>query len=325
MTLPSSGAISLSNVNTEIGYSATATISMNDAAIRGLAAVASGAISMSNFYGKSNIRYLIITSNTTNYNIKTAVGASYLAGHSHVQVTINSGIRIGSTSTSAYAMDTGTGWVAGDSISIINNGYIEGMGGTGAGGGITNAPGNATAGGPGLIAQFAVSITNAAGYIYSGGGGGGGGGGMLRGGAYRMGGGGGGGGGGYNAGGGGAQGHGNTAHGGAAYYGGLGAGGGVSAGGGGGGGAGAASLVCGAGGAGGAIGASGAGGANGHLVGAVRTGPSSYPRTVMSPMSLSPSFRGYYGSGGAGHGVAINGISNVTWVSGNTRVYGGTV
>lgn len=53
MTLPA-GQISLGEVNTELGLSATATISLNDAAVRSLAGVPSGAISMSNLQGKSN-------------------------------------------------------------------------------------------------------------------------------------------------------------------------------------------------------------------------------------------------------------------------------
>ena len=52
MTL-STGTISLSQVNTELGYSASATISLNDAAVRALAGVSSGTISMSNLQGKS--------------------------------------------------------------------------------------------------------------------------------------------------------------------------------------------------------------------------------------------------------------------------------
>lgn len=53
MTLQSSGTISLGNVNTELGNSSAANINMNNTDVRALANVASGAISMSNFYGKS--------------------------------------------------------------------------------------------------------------------------------------------------------------------------------------------------------------------------------------------------------------------------------
>jgi hypothetical protein len=60
MTLNSSGPISLggtgtnASINLELGQSATAQISMNDANVRTLAGVASGAITMpTDFYGKS--------------------------------------------------------------------------------------------------------------------------------------------------------------------------------------------------------------------------------------------------------------------------------
>ena len=55
MTLPASGnPISFSQVDVELGYSATAQISMNDTAVRTLFGVASGAIGMSCGLGKSN-------------------------------------------------------------------------------------------------------------------------------------------------------------------------------------------------------------------------------------------------------------------------------
>jgi len=64
MTMVSSGEISIGgsatsgglnrSINVELGLSATATSSLNDAAFRTLAGVPSGAISLSNFYGKAN-------------------------------------------------------------------------------------------------------------------------------------------------------------------------------------------------------------------------------------------------------------------------------
>ena len=55
MTLPASGnPISFSQVDVELGLSATAQISMNDTAVRTLFGVASGAIGMSSGLGKSN-------------------------------------------------------------------------------------------------------------------------------------------------------------------------------------------------------------------------------------------------------------------------------
>lgn len=53
MTLPSSGAISLANVNVELGRSSTALASLGESAVRTLAGVPSGAIGFNNLYGKS--------------------------------------------------------------------------------------------------------------------------------------------------------------------------------------------------------------------------------------------------------------------------------
>jgi hypothetical protein len=53
MTLPVSGAISLSQVNTELGKSSTAQISLNDLSVRTLAGISSGTIAMNNLYGKT--------------------------------------------------------------------------------------------------------------------------------------------------------------------------------------------------------------------------------------------------------------------------------
>ena len=55
MALQSSGAISLNDVNVELGNSGTASINMGSAAVRDLFGIASGAISLSDGYGASSV------------------------------------------------------------------------------------------------------------------------------------------------------------------------------------------------------------------------------------------------------------------------------
>ena len=142
-----------------------------------------GYITFSDFYGQASgvTINITISSNTNNYNLWNSKGGTYSAGNTTVNVTINSGVAVGSTSTGTYAFDTGTGWSSGDVINIINNGTIKGRGGNGAAGGsavynssVTNA-GNGGTGGPAFRGQFACTVTNN-GSVYGGGGGGGGGG-----------------------------------------------------------------------------------------------------------------------------------------------------
>jgi len=54
MTLPYSGTISMSQVDVELGRSSTATISLNDSAVRSLFGISSGTISLNDGHGKSN-------------------------------------------------------------------------------------------------------------------------------------------------------------------------------------------------------------------------------------------------------------------------------
>lgn len=64
MTLPASGAISMSQVATELGISATG-LNLNDSRVRTLAGIPSGSISLNALHGKSNFPPLSVSAPNT--------------------------------------------------------------------------------------------------------------------------------------------------------------------------------------------------------------------------------------------------------------------
>jgi len=190
MTLPS-GTISLSQVNTELTLSATALISLNDAAVRSLAGVASGAISMSDLQGKTYNFTFSISANAANVNLRTAAIAAGWNQTIPVVATIETGVVISSSSTATDALTINGAWAGG--VTLVNNGTIVGKGGLGGSGGSgvdsASAQAAGTAGAPGgraLLVSSAVSINNTSGVIGGGGGGGGGGGAAYTTGTYGQ-------------------------------------------------------------------------------------------------------------------------------------------
>lgn len=181
MALPSSGPISLSDVNVELGLSSTAQISLNDSAVRTLFGVASGTISMSDGYGKANAFSFTISSNQTNANLATLATNAGWNGTTKLIATIDSGIYISATSTGSTGLTIDGSFPGG--VELVNNGYILGMGGNGGnGGGSYSTTGYAgsggASGGKALAVSSAITITNNG--TIGGGGGGGGGGGVGR-------------------------------------------------------------------------------------------------------------------------------------------------
>ena len=149
MALPSSGSISLNQVNVELGNSGTATINMGSSAVRGLFDRASGSIGMGHGHGKANATALTISSNVNNYDIGASAIAAGGDKSTSVTLTINSGVTVGSTSAGTAAMYTGTGWSSGTIITITNNGSIVGASGSnssGSGGGAGGTGGGGTNG-----------------------------------------------------------------------------------------------------------------------------------------------------------------------------------
>jgi hypothetical protein len=183
MALPTSGPLSLTDIQTEFGGSNPISLSEYYAGGSYVPSGASGtngpiptsgAISLSDFYGASKEFRFNITTNTTNANLRTLALAAGWGGNALVICTINSGVIIsGNTAGNSTAAMTIDGSFPGGVI-LVNNGQIRGRGGNGgAGAFFTNACGNGGTGGRALRVTVPASVNNQ-GNIWAGGGGGGG-------------------------------------------------------------------------------------------------------------------------------------------------------
>jgi hypothetical protein len=130
-------------------------------------------LAFSSFYGtaKKVIINLTISSNTANYNPLLNTN-EYVAGISEINITINPGVYVYSTSPGNPALNI-SGLALGDTVNIINDGLIYGAGGIGGKGGYkSNSPTAGGQGGTAIKTTFPITITNN-GTIAGGGGGGG--------------------------------------------------------------------------------------------------------------------------------------------------------
>lgn len=338
MVMPSSGPLNMGgttipvSVAAEIGLGLTTTISMDQANVRALAGVGGSGTSwsMSSLYGKSWRVAISSTfaASTANASLNVAAIGGYVAGRSDITITVNAGVYLYSTSTGTPGL-TLSGGTSGDTITLVNNGFIMGMGGSG-GVGPGSTVGNP--GGIGLQLGYPITVNNTNPVAYIGGGGGGGGSGANQGGGGGAGGAAGGngsssaGGGGGGIGGSGSPGA-TTPQGGSLAVGGRGGG----SGGGGGSSYTARTTEWAGGGGGGRIfpGVGGAGGTPGNPLG--QGGSANAGGGAGGPGIRGAGGGGWGASGGTtpqraggsgGRAVFLNG-QTVTWVSGNTtRVYG---
>lgn len=142
----------------------------------------SGPIAISNFYARAQGRiaiYLIISGTTYNFDVYAQRTSAYIPGYSDIYVVVQPNVYVGSNiqygTTNSPAISVPATFNAGDTVSIINSGYIYGVGGSG-GTGTTN-PGNpGSQGGTALKVARPTAVAN---YGELSGGGGGGGGGAL--------------------------------------------------------------------------------------------------------------------------------------------------
>jgi hypothetical protein len=178
MTLPASGSLSLSQVNTELGRNASASINLNDSQVRSLAGVGGSGtqISMSSLIGKSSEFIVNMYGGGGNSNLRNiAINAGW---NQSSRLIVNNYGLIAGTST-AWALLIQYGYPNG--LVFNNYSHIIGSGGYGGQGGYYALPGEAAyAGFTGYTGLFMDQITgtvqvNNQGLISGGGGGGGGG------------------------------------------------------------------------------------------------------------------------------------------------------
>ena len=138
MALTPSGQIAFSDVNTEINtvtpMATTARRAMNDVYCRNLARkyTSNEQIGMSDFYGNSLIRQTItktFSANTADAIFTTADYPNYGPGFTDITIIVNPGIWLWASTNLLYGL-TISGLTTGDTLNIVNQGYIIGCGGS---------------------------------------------------------------------------------------------------------------------------------------------------------------------------------------------------
>ena len=165
MVLPSSGQIDLASIQAEFGgvnpigideyYRNGSYITSNNVNVP-----TSGEINFANFYGAIAEIVVIISTTTTNLDVSSLFG-SYWTQTVPKRVVINSGVIVGATNTSNYALNIPSGFAG--TLKVDNNGSIQGAGGAV----------NSGTGGNAIFAGASGITINNLGTIYAGGGGGG--------------------------------------------------------------------------------------------------------------------------------------------------------
>ena len=170
MGLQNSGAISLDDLHVEVGGTSGTTCSLNDADIRALIDVGSGAgQSIQQYYGQSSETSLPTGGSQINgqVQLKQITASSYISSGGTLRVPSNMWVWSDSRTVAALIIDI--------SCTVINDGKIIGKGGKGrwyqGGGGGTQ---DGHPGGPAIsVTASGVTITNSSGAYIAGGGGGG--------------------------------------------------------------------------------------------------------------------------------------------------------
>ena len=146
MATPITGQISVSDVNTALGRSSTASFSFNDSTFQLMTNQGSTNVDLNNAHASA-----YINSTVTNYNVYTSTFGSPATVTTYKVLIGASGVA-GATSTGNYALNVGQ-FPSGSSVVLNNYGTIAGAGGAT----------NSGTGGPALYSAYAnqtVTINN---------------------------------------------------------------------------------------------------------------------------------------------------------------------
>jgi hypothetical protein len=173
MPLPSTGSIAMSDVNVEIRRPSSQTLNLGDTEVRKLFEKTTGSVNLASGRGKSYLYELFLNSNAINVNARTVAISQGWNQVSPLKIIISSGVYIYSESTSSPALTISGSFPGG--VTLVNNGFIIGMGGRGGGPasdpGYINTQGwSGNSGGPAISLGANVTIENNS-YIAGGGGG----------------------------------------------------------------------------------------------------------------------------------------------------------
>jgi hypothetical protein len=186
MALPTSGPLTLSQIQTEFGgsnpislseyYAGGANVPSGTTGTNG-AVPSSGAISIANFYGTQKVAptfSFTISSHQANANLRSLAVAAGWNQSQPVVATLAGGYYIYSTGTGTPALTINGSWPGG--VTFVNNGYVMGQGGGGGGmiynGSTFSYNTGLSAGGNAISLGVSCTIQNNS-YIGGGGGGGG--------------------------------------------------------------------------------------------------------------------------------------------------------
>lgn len=173
MAIPSTQSIRLSDISVELGLPRTTKMALGHPDVRTFLGIPSGKVGLGQVRGASFGRAIVsrvISAHSQNLTINLNTLPGYQAGKSDITITVDPGIYV--WSDNANPALTITGGTTGDTLKLVNSGFIMGKGGNGQAYNASSYDRPATVGNPAMSISMNIVIDTQNGYIGGGGGGG---------------------------------------------------------------------------------------------------------------------------------------------------------